>query len=241
MKTKENKYKLYFLILLLGSLTLGISYGGGRNDFFTMTLCSYSYIGTILILICLILYNTIIIVKDIDNNYLFLCRFKNIKQYYKFTITRCIKSNLLILLMFFLLNIIVSFFFCYNNFKIPTNIYNQSFILIFAYWTLKLVITILLFIILSIFIYKIFNKFGILIYSLTLILCNILSYYQKNIVTIGINSLHNNFSINFVNYLTINNFATLSNDIKYFSIYLILLLLIIIVFYLIGNKKKDIN
>ena len=78
-------------------------------------------------------------------------------------------------------------------------------------------------------------------YSLTLILCNILSYYQKNIVTIGINSLHNNFSINFVNYLTINNFATLSNDIKYFLIYLMSLVLIIIVFYLIGNKKKDIN
>lgn len=230
----EKNIKVKFLILLLGGVVFCISYGGGQYDFFTMLLSSFSYLGTILILIGVLIYNVIDIIKDINNNYLYLCRLKDMQMYYKKLIIECIKSNLKILLIFFILIIAISIFGCFNNYTMPTNFYGFNFLIIVIYYALKLVILCVLFSILAIFIYIVFKYYGIAFYSLILVFCTLISQYQENFVISEIK----HFSINFIDYLSYNQYAIFLHDIITFILFISIIFVIISIFRFLGLKHR---
>ena len=237
MSTMEKNVKLKFVILLLGSIIFCISYGGGQHDFFTMLLSSYSYKGTILLLLGIIIYNAIDIIKNINGNYLYLCRFENVQAYYKRVIIEVIKSNLKILLIFLLLIIAFSIFGCYNNYNLPTTFYGLNFIIIVIYYTIKLAILCILFSVITVFVYSSFKNIGIAIYSLILICCALIDNSQEDIVISKITQ----FPINYIEYLYPHEYASIFYDLIAFVLFVSIILVIIsILKYICFKKRGDI-
>ena len=230
----EKNLKIKFLLLLLGSIIFCISYGGGQDDFFSILLNSYSYSATIIVLMSVLIYNVIDIIKDFNDNYLYLCRLKNMKMYYKKIILECIKSNLKILIIFFLLVISASIIACCNNYSIPENFYDINFIIILIYYTLKFIIICILFSIISVFMYILYKYFGIAIFSVIIILCPLINSFEEGSIISEINS----FPINYIKYLSFNQYATFFHDIIAFTLYVSIILIIISTFNYIALKKK---
>lgn len=237
MSVMEKNIKVKFLILLLGSIVFCMSFGGGQYDFFTMLLNSYSYSGTILLLLIVLIYNVIDIIKDVNSNYLYLCRLDNMQSYYNKVIFRVVKSNFKILLMFFLLIISVSVFGCYNNYDLPTTFYDFNFIIILIYYTIKLVVISILFSVISVFIYSLFRNVGIVLYSIILIFCTLINNFQEGVIISEITQ----FPINYIDYLSLNQYANIIYDVMAFVLFVSIILVIIsILKYICLQKRGDI-
>ena len=92
------KNKLYFLLLLFGMLVFVLTYGGPQSNFWNTLILSISFKPLIMILLLIIILDNINTIKSINNNYLVLCRFKNLKEYYNKILKTIIKNNTIIII-----------------------------------------------------------------------------------------------------------------------------------------------
>ena len=114
--------------------------------------------------------------------------------------------------MFFLLIISVSVFGCYNNYDLPTTFYGFNFIIILIYYTIKLVVISILFSVISVFIYSLFRNVGIVLYSIILIFCTLINNFQEGVIISEITQ----FPINYIDYLSLNQYANIIYDVMAF-------------------------
>lgn len=227
------KNKLYFLLLLFGMLVFVLTYGGPQSNFWNTLILSISFKPLIMILLLIIILDNINTIKSINNNYLVLCRFKNLKEYYNKMLKTIIKNNTIIIIIFIILSISFSLLSSLSNFEIISN----TLIITIIYYYLKLFILINLLSIISTNIYLLFNYNATIIFTIILILSTLINNYTDNKIISSIID----YPILFINYLRVLNYKPLIHDILSFILYISLLILIeVILKYQFINKRKDI-
>ena len=170
------KNKLYFLLLLFGMLVFVLTYGGPQSNFWNTLISSISFKPLIMILLLIIILDNINTIKSINNNYLVLCRFKNLKEYYNKILKTIIKNNTIIIIMFIILSISFSLLSSLSNFEIISN----TLIITIIYYYLKLFILINLLSIISTNICLLFNYNATIIFTIILILSTLINNYTDN-------------------------------------------------------------
>lgn len=227
------KNKLYFLLLLFGMLVFVLTYGGPQSNFWNTLILSISFKPLIMILLLIIILDNINTIKSINNNYLVLCRFKNLKEYYNKILKTIIKNNTIIIIIFIILSISFSLLSSLSNFEIISN----TLIITIIYYYLKLFILINLLSIISTNICLLFNYNATIIFTMILILSTLINNYTDNKIISSIID----YPILFINYLRVLNYKPLIHDILSFILYISLLILIeVILKYQFINKRKDI-
>ena len=227
------KNKLYFLLLLFGMLVFVLTYGGPQSNFWNTLILSISFKPLIMILLLIIILDNINTIKSINNNYLVLCRFKNLKEYYNKILKTIIKNNTIIIIIFIIVSISFSLLSSLSNFEIISN----TLIITIIYYYLKLFILINLLSIISTNICLLFNYNATIIFTIILILSILINNYTDNKIISSIID----YPILFINYLRVLNYKPQIHDILSFMLYISLLILIeIILKYQFINKRKDI-
>lgn len=227
------KNKLYFLLLLFGMLVFVLTYGGPQSNFWNTLISSISFKPLIMILLLIIILDNINTIKSINNNYLVLCRFKNLKEYYNKILKTIIKNNTIIIIIFIILSISFSLLSSLSNFEIISN----TLIITIIYYYLKLFILINLLSIISTNICLLFNYNATIIFTIILILTTLINNCPDNKIISSIID----YPILFINYLRVLNYKPLIHDILSFILYISLLILIeVILKYQFINKRKDI-
>lgn len=227
------KNKLYFLLLLFGMLVFVLTYGGPQSNFWNTLISSISFKPLIMILLLIIILDNINTIKSINNNYLVLCRFKNLKEYYNKILKTIIKNNTIIIIIFIILSISFSLLSSLSNFEIISN----TLIITIIYYYLKLFILINLLSIISTNICLLFNYNATIIFTMILILSILINNCPDNKIISSIID----YPILFINYLRVLNYKPLIHDILSFILYISLLIFIeIILKYQFINKRKDI-
>lgn len=227
------KNKLYFLLLLFGMLVFVLTYGGPQSNFWNTLILSISFKPLIMILLLIIILDNINTIKSINNNYLVLCRIKNLKEYYNKILKTIIKNNTIIIIIFIILSISFSLLSSLSNFEIISN----TLIITIIYYYLKLFILINLLSIISTNICLLFNYNATIIFTMILILSTLINNYTDNKIISSIID----YPILFINYLRVLNYKPLIHDILSFILYISLLILIeVILKYQFINKRKDI-
>lgn len=227
------KNKLYFLLLLFGMLVFVLTYGGPQSNFWNTLISSISFKPLIMILLLIIILDNINTIKSINNNYLVLCRFKNLKEYYNKILKTIIKNNTIIIIIFIILSISFSLLSSLSNFEIISN----TLIITIIYYYLKLFILINLLSIISTNICLLFNYNATIIFTIILILSTLINNHTDNKIISSIID----YPILFINYLRVLNYKPPIHDILSFILYISLLILIeIILKYQFINKRKDI-
>ena len=213
------KNKLYFLLLLFGMLVFVLTYGGPQSNFWNTLILSISFKPLIMILLLIIILDNINTIKSINNNYLVLCRFKNLKEYYNKILKTIIKNNTIIIIIFIILSISFSLLSSLSDFEIISH----TLIITIIYYYLKLFILI--------------NYNATIIFTIILILSTLINNYTDNKIISSIID----YPILFINYLRVLNYKPPIHDILSFMLYISLLILIeIILKYQFINKRKDI-
>ena len=227
------KNKLYFLLLLFGMLVFVLTYGGPQSNFWNTLILSISFKPLIMILLLIIILDNINTIKSINNNYLVLCRFKNLKEYYNKMLKTIIKNNTIIIIIFIIVSISFSLLSSLSNFEIISN----NLIITIIYYYLKLFILINLLSIISTNICLLFNYNATIIFTMILILSILINNCPDNKIISSIID----YPILFINYLRVLNYKPLIHDILSFILYISLLILIeVILKYQFINKRKDI-
>ena len=227
------KNKLSFLLLLFGMLVFVLTYGGPQSNFWNTLISSISFKPLIMILLLIIILDNINTIKSINNNYLVLCRFKNLKEYYNKILKTIIKNNTIIIIIFIIVSISFSLLSSLSNFEIISN----TLIITIIYYYLKLFILINLLSIISTNICLLFNYNATIIFTMILILSTLINNYTDNKIISSIID----YPILFINYLRVLNYKPLIHDILSFILYISLLILIeVILKYQFINKRKDI-
>lgn len=227
------KNKLYFLLLLFGMLVFVLTYGGPQSNFWNTLISSISFKPLIMILLLIIILDNINTLKSINNNYLVLCRFKNLKEYYNKILKTIIKNNTIIIIIFIIVSISFSLLSSLSNFEIISN----TLIITIIYYYLKLFILINLLSIISTNICLLFNYNATIIFTIILILSTLINNYTDNKIISSIID----YPILFINYLWVLNYKPPIHDILSFILYISLLIFIeIILKYQFINKRKDI-
>ena len=227
------KNKLYFLLLLFGMLVFVLTYGGPQSNFWNTLISSISFKPLIMILLLIIILDNINTIKSINNNYLVLCRFKNLKEYYNKMLKTIIKNNTIIIIIFIIVSISFSLLSSLSNFEIISN----TLIITIIYYYLKLFILINLLSIISTNICLLFNYNATIIFTMILILSILINNCPDNKIISSIID----YPILFINYLRVLNYKPLIHDILSFILYISLLILIeVILKYQFINKRKDI-
>ena len=227
------KNKLYFLLLLFGMLVFVLTYGGPQSNFWNTLISSISFKPLIMILLLIIILDNINTIKSINNNYLVLCRFKNLKEYYNKILKTIIKNNTIIIIIFIIVSISFSLLSSLSNFEIISN----TLIITIIYYYLKLFILINLLSIISTNICLLFNYNATIIFTMILILSILINNCPDNKIISSIID----YPILFINYLRVLNYKPLIHDILSFILYISLLILIeVILKYQFINKRKDI-
>lgn len=228
--------KKYLLIIFLSSLSIFVTFNGAA-DYFSIFISSLSYSVFVLLNLSLLIYNAIDISKHFDQNYMYVSRFKNLKEYYKNLIKSVLISNsyLLFIIILFLISTVA--FSCNGNFNIPSSIqYNIPFLILFFYYFMKFVVIMLIISVLGVLIYKFSNVVGILIYYGLIIFCvfsavTVEGFVRKSIIDLP---------MNFINYLIVEEYITFIHDIIAYSLYIFILLIIIsIILKIIIHKRED--
>ncbi len=227
------KNKLSFLLLLFGMLVFVLTYGGPQSNFWNTLISSISFKPLIMILLLIIILDNINTIKSINNNYLVLCRFKNLKEYYNKILKTIIKNNTIIIIIFIIVSISFSLLSSLSNFEIISN----TLIITIIYYYLKLFILINLLSIISTNICLLFNYNATIIFTMILILSILINNCPDNKIISSIID----YPILFINYLRVLNYKPLIHDILSFILYISLLILIeVILKYQFINKRKDI-
>lgn len=235
----EKNNKLKFLLLFLGAIIFLFSYANNTTSFFTLMILSYSFNVTIIILIAVLIMNTLDIIKDFNENYLLLCRTKNLNDYYTKQVKACLKSNFTIITIYLILIISASIIGCLGNFTIPNNpYYSFNFIIILLYYTIKFFSIMLLLSIFPIFFSNTLRKIGNILYFGILTMLAMIATTKEDFIILGIT----NYPLNYIEVLSFLKYGTFLHDILAFLFYISILTILI---YLFKNwvlkHRKDIN
>ena len=239
-KMEKEKYrnKLYILLMILSSLCVFITYGGGSNSFYAIIFYSLSYSVVVISGAFIVIYNAINIFKNLNNNYEILCRFKNLKEYYNSIVKAVLKSNLQIIIKYIVIIAIASALGCVYNFTIPTiDFYNIPFLLYLAYYLIKFIIIMSLIGIIVIPVYSMLKNTGTVILLLLVVMSSLINPYYEGFVIDNISK----FPINFISYLSMEQYSLFLMDVIAFLLYISVITLIIrILIEIIMKKRKDI-
>lgn len=229
--------KVKYSLLLIGIIVFYLSFGGYNSNFWQMILLSFSYQPLILILLFVMIFNVIKTINVFNTNYLVLCRFNNLKEYYKKIIKNIIKENFYILTIFIILVISVSLIGCMGNFTIlKDDYYNISYLTIDIYYFTKLFILTNILSALSVVIYLTLKNNGLVMYTGLLLISSFSNDKLKNITISSITK----YPIRFIDYVTYLHYDNILHDVLSYLLYISLLLLIISIFkHLFLRKRRD--
>ncbi len=214
--TKKDKLK--FLILLLLCLSNLVAFLGAKLPVWTIIISCLSTTTNGLFLLVVLLFNTIDIIKSTNNNYLYLCRMKNTNDYFHLLIKKCLKSNLTIILVSLMLNVVVSIICSSGNFAIPQNpYYSFNFLFLFGYYILKYILLYLIMPLGAIFFYNLSPRIGSFIYTCFIIIGTFLEISLPE--GKAIDSILK-FPIFFKNYIYIERYSPFILDVIAFALYI---------------------
>lgn len=222
--------KVKYLLLLLGIIAFYFSFSGFNTNFWDMLISSLSYQPLIIILLLITIFNVINIISKQNTNYLVLCRFNNLKEYYKSLVKSILKENFYTITLFILLVLSASFIGSNQNFKLLLDFS------IVIYYFLKFFLLINIISILICIIYLNFKEKGTVIFTIIMLISTIPCDSLK---TITISNLKQ-YPFKLIDYLTYLHYDTILHDILSYLLYISILLVIISLFkYLFFNKRKD--
>lgn len=238
-KMEKDKYrnKIYSLLMVLSTLCVCITYGGGENSFYAIMLYSVSYSVIVISAIFIVIYNAISVFKSINNNYEILCRFKNLKDYYRTIIKVVLKDSFHIICRYLGIIAIFSAFACTFNFAIPTiGFYNIPFLIYLIYYLIKFILIMSLIGIIVIPIYSLLKNLGTTILLLMLVIASLNNNYFENYIIDSISK----FPINFISYLSAEQYSFFLMDVIAFSLYISVIALIIrLLIEIVMKNRKD--